>query len=159
MEYQWMLWMSTYVLERDSEKSMKVYNNYYWSFWIWVFEDTQWYSYKSVTCTWGWKRFFCYPRVTWLHALDVEALSISLPMVIFWTSSYTYNNFRVSGFTRSTDLACFFGLPRSLNDIFVLRWSPLLAKLSNREALQVNFSINSHNYSMGYYLACGIYPS
>jgi hypothetical protein len=53
----------------------------------------------------------------------------------------------------------FFGLPGSLNDINVLHRSPLFAKLSNGEAPQVNYNINGHNYSMGYYLADGIYPS
>jgi hypothetical protein len=53
----------------------------------------------------------------------------------------------------------FFGLPGSLNDINVLHRSPLFAKLSNGEAPRVNYNINGHNYSMGYYLADGIYPS
>jgi hypothetical protein len=53
----------------------------------------------------------------------------------------------------------FFGLPGSLNDINVLHRSPLFAKLSNGEAPKVNYNINDHEYTMGYYLADGIYPS
>jgi hypothetical protein len=53
----------------------------------------------------------------------------------------------------------FFGLPGSLNDINVLHRSPLFAKISNGEAPRVNYNINGHNYSMGYYLADDIYPS
>jgi hypothetical protein len=53
----------------------------------------------------------------------------------------------------------FFGLPGSLNDINVLHRSTLFAKLSNGESPQVNYRINNHEYSMGYYLADGIYPS
>jgi hypothetical protein len=53
----------------------------------------------------------------------------------------------------------FFGLPGSLNDINVLHRSPLFSKLSNGEAPKVNYNINGHDYTMGYYLADGIYPS
>jgi hypothetical protein len=53
----------------------------------------------------------------------------------------------------------FFGLPGSLNDINVLHRSPLFAKLSNGEGPQVKYRINNHEYSMGYYLPDGIYPS
>ena len=52
----------------------------------------------------------------------------------------------------------FFGLPGSLNDINVLHRSHLFSKLAEGEAPQVNFTINDHNYTMGYYLANGIYP-
>ena len=53
----------------------------------------------------------------------------------------------------------FFGLPGSLNDINVLHRSPLFAKLANGEAPKVNYNINGHEYTMGYYLVDGIYPS
>jgi hypothetical protein len=52
----------------------------------------------------------------------------------------------------------FFGLLGSLNDINVLHWS-LFTELSNGESPQVNYRINNHDYSMGYYLAYAIYLS
>jgi hypothetical protein len=53
----------------------------------------------------------------------------------------------------------FFSLPGSLNDINVLHRSPLFAKLANGEAPKVKYKINGHDYTIGYYLADGIYPS
>ncbi|XP_028055730.1 uncharacterized protein LOC114259902 [Camellia sinensis] len=52
----------------------------------------------------------------------------------------------------------FFGMPGSLNDIIVLDWSPLFAKLTRGRAPTTNYTINNHRYTMGYYLADGIYP-
>ncbi|XP_062182198.1 uncharacterized protein LOC133886543 [Phragmites australis] len=52
----------------------------------------------------------------------------------------------------------FFGMPGSLNDINVLHQSHLLDDLAAGEAPKVNYTINGHEYTMGYYLADGIYP-
>jgi hypothetical protein len=52
----------------------------------------------------------------------------------------------------------FFGLPRSHNDINVLERSSVFSNLAEGCAPPVNYSVNDHNYTMGYYLADGIYP-
>ncbi|XP_062191266.1 uncharacterized protein LOC133895082 [Phragmites australis] len=46
----------------------------------------------------------------------------------------------------------------SLNDINVLHRSHLLDNLAVGEAPKVQYSINGHHSTMGYYLADGIYP-
>jgi hypothetical protein len=51
----------------------------------------------------------------------------------------------------------FFGLPGSLNDFNVLSRSPLFSRLIQGEAPPCNYEVNGHEYSMGYYLADGIY--
>jgi hypothetical protein len=61
--------------------------------------------------------FSQYDGFTRLHALEGEELSIILARLEFEASSYTNNNFGSSSFTRFVDLACFFSLPVSLNDI------------------------------------------
>ena len=46
----------------------------------------------------------------------------------------------------------------SNNDINVLEQSHIFFELAQGHAPTVNYSINGHDYIMGYYLADGIYP-
>jgi len=52
----------------------------------------------------------------------------------------------------------FFGLLGSHNDINMLDRSFLFSDLAQGRAPPVNYTINNHNYTMGYYLVDGIYP-
>jgi hypothetical protein len=52
----------------------------------------------------------------------------------------------------------FFGLPGSQNDINVLEQSSVFSVLTEGRAPLANYSVNGHNYTLGYYLADGIYP-
>jgi hypothetical protein len=51
----------------------------------------------------------------------------------------------------------FFGMPGSLNNINVLDQSPIFAALAKGRTAPVNYTINGHEYTMGYYLADVIY--
>jgi hypothetical protein len=53
---------------------------------------------------------------------------------------------------------CFFGLPGTLNDINVLQRSHLFSKLARGDAPTRNYKVGNNEYTMGYYLADGIYP-
>ncbi|KAL9678843.1 hypothetical protein QQ045_016694 [Rhodiola kirilowii] len=53
----------------------------------------------------------------------------------------------------------FFGLLGSLNDINVLYRSHLFEELAEGRGPEVSYTINGHEYNIGYYLADGIYPS
>jgi hypothetical protein len=50
-------------------------------------------------------------------------------------------------------------MPGSLNDINVLDWSLIFAALAEGRIALVNYTINGHEYTMGYYLAYEIYPN
>ncbi|XP_020988306.1 uncharacterized protein LOC110276072 [Arachis duranensis] len=52
----------------------------------------------------------------------------------------------------------FFGVSGSNNDINVLDRSPVFDDILNDRTPEVNYTINGNNYTMGYYLADGIYP-
>ncbi|CAM8929538.1 unnamed protein product [Rhodiola kirilowii] len=52
----------------------------------------------------------------------------------------------------------FFGVAGSNNDINVLDRSPVFDEVLQGRAPEVNYTINGHNYNMGYYLTDGIYP-
>ncbi|XP_052172115.1 uncharacterized protein LOC127788034 [Diospyros lotus] len=49
----------------------------------------------------------------------------------------------------------FFGLPGSLNDINVLDRSHIFSELAEGRGPEVSYTINGHEYTMGYYLADG----
>ena len=51
-----------------------------------------------------------------------------------------------------------FGLPGSNNDINVLARSHVFNELAEGCTLAIHYSINGHDYTMGYYLVDGIYP-
>ncbi|XP_059635917.1 uncharacterized protein LOC132278114 [Cornus florida] len=52
----------------------------------------------------------------------------------------------------------FFGMPGSNNDINVPDYSPVFYSIVTGQILPVNFIVNGHYHTMGYYLSNGIYP-
>ncbi|XP_021771789.1 putative nuclease HARBI1 [Chenopodium quinoa] len=52
----------------------------------------------------------------------------------------------------------FFGMPGSCNDINVLHRSPVFEDVLEDRTPAVNFVVNGHHYTNGYYLTDGIYP-
>ncbi|XP_058775263.1 uncharacterized protein LOC131649519 [Vicia villosa] len=56
------------------------------------------------------------------------------------------------------DLACFFGIAGSNNDINVLNQSNMFNDILEGHAPNVQYTINGTPYNMGYYLGYGIYP-
>ncbi|XP_021766662.1 putative nuclease HARBI1 [Chenopodium quinoa] len=52
----------------------------------------------------------------------------------------------------------FFGMPGSCNDLNVLYRSPVFDDVLQGHAPPINFTVNGHQYELGYYLADGIYP-
>jgi hypothetical protein len=50
-------------------------------------------------------------------------------------------------------------MPGSLNDINVLDQSLVFAALTEGRTASINYTINRHEYTMGYYLADVIYPN
>ncbi|XP_021766271.1 uncharacterized protein LOC110730753 [Chenopodium quinoa] len=52
----------------------------------------------------------------------------------------------------------FFGIPRSCNDLNVLYRYPVFDDVLHGRAPPIHFTVNDHEYNLGYYLADGIYP-
>jgi hypothetical protein len=52
----------------------------------------------------------------------------------------------------------FFGMPGSCNDINVLNRSHVFDSISSGCGPPVHYTVNGHDYDLGYYLADGIYP-
>ena len=50
-------------------------------------------------------------------------------------------------------------MPGTLNDISVFLQSHFFGRLANGDAPACNFTVNGHEYTKGYYLEDGIYPS
>jgi hypothetical protein len=57
------------------------------------------------------------------------------------------------------NLAYFFRVTGSNNNISVLNQSPLFIDVIRERTPEVSFNVNGHEHHMGYYLADGIYPS
>jgi hypothetical protein len=90
--------------------------------------------------------------------LDIEKLSEILARLVLRQEQRTEDRACGTCFPESLDLAFFFGLPVSLNNINVLHRSHILARLAKGDAQACNYTVNGRQYTMGYYLADGIYP-
>jgi hypothetical protein len=63
------------------------------------------------------------------------------------------------GFVRPVVLACFFGMPGSMNDINVLQRSPLLHVFLDGSMPEIRYEVNGNSYTTPYWLVDGIYPN
>jgi len=46
----------------------------------------------------------------------------------------------------------------SLNDINILDWSSIFTALAEGHISPINYTINGHEYTIGYYLTYKVYP-
>lgn len=89
----------------------------------------------------------------------MEKLSICMARYVLW---HYHEPTIILEAVASYDLwiwHAFLGFSGSHNDINVLDRSPLISELAAGRAPSVNYSVNGHQYTMGYYLADGIYPA
>ncbi|XP_023766742.2 uncharacterized protein LOC111915307 [Lactuca sativa] len=89
----------------------------------------------------------------------MEKLPRGMERPVFERSSWSaFIGIRGRCFTRFMDLACFFGVAGSNNDVNVLDQSPIFDDLLSGKASDAPFTVNGNEYKFGYYLTDGIYP-